>query len=328
VLNLLPDLGEWPNLDWKQWKDTAETLHMCTQVVGKMRLALTPLQNHWWNATFQVTARGLGASAMATGAGLLDVEFDLVSHEVVCRTSAGEIRKVALRAAPVARFYGEFFGALASLGVTVGINPMPVEVEQPIRCDLDTVHCSYDREAVARFWHALRIADTLLKRFSTNFYGKISPVHFFWGSFDLAVTRFSGRRTPQQSPDPITREAYSHQVISAGFWPGNGGYGRAAFYCYAAPDPEGFEKVVLPGKGGFNAELGEFILDYDDARATADPADAVLEFLEQTYAAAADRATWDRPNLDRTDEVARAVRLKAPEPRSRIAKGSRDPRTD
>jgi hypothetical protein len=316
VLNLLPDLGEWPRLDWEQWKDTAETLHMCMQVVGKTRLALTPLQNHWWNTTFYVSARGLTTSAMPTDKRLLDVEFDLLSHQVVCRTSAGEMRRVALRAVPVAQFFNEFFDALASLGVSVKINPTPVEVENPIRCDLDTVHCSYDRDAVTRFWHTLRIADTLLKRFSTNFYGKISPVHFFWGSFDLAVTRFNGKRAPQRSTDPIQREAYSHEVISAGFWPGNGGYGRAAFYCYAAPDPEGLDRAVISSKGGFNAELGEFILDYDDVRTATDPAETVLEFLEQSYSAAADGANWDRPNLDRTDDVARAVHLKAPDPGS------------
>jgi len=313
VLNLLPDLGAWPRLDWEQWKDTAETLHMCMQVVGKTRLALTPRQNHWWNSTFYVTARGLTTLAMPIEAGLLDVEFDFLSHEVTCRSSAGEIRKIALRPVPVAEFFREFVSTLASLGVTVKINPMPVEVENPIRCDLDTIHCTYDRDAVTRFWHTLRIADTLLKRFSTNFYGKISPVHFFWGSFDLAVTRFNGKRAPQRFTDSIQREAYSHEVISAGFWPGNGGYGRAAFYCYAAPGPEGLDTAVISGQGGFNSGLGEFILDYDDARTAADPARTVLEFLEQTYSAAADQARWDRPSLDRTDDVARAVLLKAPE---------------
>lgn len=313
MLNLLPDLGAWPRLDWEQWKDTAETLHMCMQVVGKTRLALTPRQNHWWNSTFYVTARGLTTLAMPIEAGLLDVEFDFLSHEVTCRSSAGEIRKIALRPVPVAEFFREFVSTLASLGVTVKINPMPVEVENPIRCDLDTIHCTYDRDAVTRFWHTLRIADTLLKRFSTNFYGKISPVHFFWGSFDLAVTRFNGKRAPQRFTDSIQREAYSHEVISAGFWPGNGGYGRAAFYCYAAPGPEGLDKAVISGQGGFNSGLGEFILDYDDARTAADPARTVLEFLEQTYSAAADQARWDRPSLDRTDDVARAVLLEAPE---------------
>ena len=313
MMNPLPDFGEWPRLDWEQWQDTAETLHMYMQVVGKTRLALTPVQNHWWNSTFHVTARGLTTSAMPIERGLLDVEFDLLSHELVFRTSAGEIRRIALRSVPVAEFFKEFFSTLASLGVNVTINPMPVEVQNPMRCDLDMVHGTYDRDAVRRFWHTLRIADTLLRRFSTNFYGKISPVHFFWGSFDIAVTRFNGKRAPERFSDSIQREAYSHEVISAGFWPGNGGYGRAAFYCYAAPGPEGLDKTVISGRGSFNSKLGEFILDYDDARTATDPAETVLEFLEQTYAAAADRAKWDRQNLDRTDAVARAVHLKAPQ---------------
>jgi len=306
-VNPLPDLGEWPRLEWEQWKGTAETLHMCMQVVGKTRLALTPLQNHWWNTSFYLTARGLATAAMPINKGLLDVEFDFVTHEVVCRTSAGQIGKIALRAVPVAQFFQEYFATLKAFAIDVKINPTPVEVADPTRCDVDTVHCSYEREAVARYWQALRIADTLLKRFSTNFYGKISPVHFFWGSFDLAVTRFSGRRAPARFTDVIQREAYSHEVISAGFWPGNGGYGRAAFYCYAAPVPEGLGSSVISGKGGFNSKLGEFILDYDDARATADPAEAVLGFLQETYSLAAAKANWDTSSLDRTDEVADAV---------------------
>ena len=312
---LLPDLGEWPELDWEQWKDTAETLHMCMQIVGKTRLALTPLQNHWWNVPFYLTARGLTTSAMpADGGILLDIDFDFLSHEVVCRTSRGEVGSVALRPVAVADFFHEFFKMLASIGVSVRINPNPVEVANAIRCDLDTVHCSYDREAVTRFWHVLRISDTLLKRFSTNFYGKLSPVHFFWGSFDLAVTRFNGKRAPARpGADSVQAEAYSHEVISAGFWPGNGGYGRAAFYSYAAPVPEGLDRVVIAGKGGFNPKLGEFILDYNDARSASDPVDTVLEFLQETYSAAANAAKWDRANLDRIDAVARAVRLKKPQ---------------
>ena len=191
---------------------------------------------------------------------------------------------------------------------------MPVEVANPIRFDLDTIHCSYDSDAVNRFWHTLRIADTLLKRFSTNFYGKISPVHFFWGSFDLAVTRFNGRRAPARpGADSVQAEAYSHEVISAGYWPGNGGYGRAAFYSYAAPVPEGLAKAVISGRGCFNTGLGEFILDYDDARSASDPVGTVLEFLQETYSAAADAARWDRSNLDRNDGIAQAVRLKLPQ---------------
>jgi hypothetical protein len=220
----LADLGKWPPLEWEQWEDTAETVHMYMQIVGKTRLALTPIQNHWWNIPLYLTARGLTTSAMPADRGiLLDIEFDFVSHELVCRTSAGEIRKIALRPVSVAQFFEEFTKTLSSLGVSVKIHPMPVEVANPIRCDVDTVHCSYDSDAVTRFWHVLRIADTLLKRFSTNFYGKISPVHFFWGSFDLAVTRFNGKRAPARpGADSVQAEAYSHEVISAGFWPGNG----------------------------------------------------------------------------------------------------------
>ena len=297
----LPNFGSWPDLEWEQWKETAETLHMYTQIVGKTRLTLTPLQNHWWNVPLYVTARGLSTSPMPTPDGqLLDVEFDFLAHEVVCRTSRGDIRKIPLSAKAVAEFFREFFEALAALGVHVTIDRMPVEVANPIRCDLDTVHCSYDKDAAWRFWRVLTIADTLLKRFSTNFYGKISPVHFFWGSFDLAVTRFNGKKAPPRpGADAIQAEAYSHEVISAGFWPGNGGYGRAAFYAYAAPVPEGLNKTVLQGKGAFNQTMGEFLLDYSDVRNADDPAGTVLQFLEETYSAAADAAKWDRANLDR-----------------------------
>jgi hypothetical protein len=304
------DFGEWPALEWNAWNETADTLHMYLQIVGKTRLALTPRQNHWWNVPLYLSARGLTTSPMPVGRGLLiDVEFDFLAHQLNCRTSHGEIAGLPLRPMSVAQFFGEYFEMLASLGISVSIDPMPVEVENPIRCDLDTVHHHYDGDAAQRFWRALGIADTLLKRFSTNFYGKISPVHFFWGSLDLAVTRFNGKRASARAgADFIQAEAYSHEVISAGFWPGNGGYGRPAFYCYAAPVPDGLDRLALSGPGGFNATLGEFILDYDAARCAADPADAVLEFLVDTYSAAANAARWDRQELDRHDEVARAVR--------------------
>jgi hypothetical protein len=282
---------------------------MYLQIVGKTRLVLTPTQNHWWNVPFYVTARGLWTSSLLVPGGmLLDIEFDFLSHEIVCRTSAGDVGKIELRPRPVAEFFDEVSKTLTTLGVHVEIDRMPVEVANPIRFDLDTVHYSYERDAVSRFWHALVIADVLFKRFSTNFYGKISPVHFFWGSFDLAVTRFSGRKAPPRSgADLIQAEAYSHEVISAGFWPGNGGYGRAAFYVYAAPVPEGLSKVVLAGKGAFNQEMGEFLLDYADAQKTANPVETVLEFLQETYSAAADLAKWDRTSLDRKDNVGRAA---------------------
>ncbi len=308
----LPNLGEWPALDWNQWKDTAETLHMYMQIVGKTRLSLTPTQNHWWNVPFYLTARGLTTSAMPADSGrLLDIEFDFVSHAVVCRMSNGEVRSIPLRPVSVSSFFEQFTQTLAGLDIHVEINPMPVEVATPIRCDLDTVHESYDSEAVTRFWKTLIIADALLKRFSTNFYGKISPVHFFWGSFDLAVTRFNGKKAPPRAgADSIQSEAYSHEVISAGFWPGNGGYGRAAFYAYAAPTPEGLQRTKLKGKGRFDATLGEFLLDYAEARESDDPVDIVLQFLEETYSASADLAGWDRETLDRHDRIAAAVRQK------------------
>jgi Family of unknown function (DUF5996) len=305
----LPDLGEWPTLDWEQWKDTAETLHMYTQIVGKIRLTLTPTQNHWWNVPLYVTARGLSTSAMPVGRGqLLDIEFDFLSHELILRKSDGEVCKIDLGPMPVSDFYREFFHTLSVLGIEIEINPMPCEVANPVRFDRDSVHASYDKDAVTRFWRVLSIADTLFKRFSTSFYGKISPVHFFWGSFDLAVTRFNGRKAPPRpGADAIEAEAYSHEVISAGFWPGNSGYGRAAFYAYAAPAPEGLNKTILRGKGSFNQQMGEFLLDYSDVRAAADPVEVVLGFLQETYSAAADLAKWDRANLDRDDHISRAA---------------------
>ena len=309
MLQPIQDLGEWPPLEWEQWKATAETVHMYSQIVGKARLALTPIQNHWWNVPLYVTARGLSTSAVPAGRGrLLDIEFDFVTHQLVCRLSSGEIRKLDLRPIPVADFFAEFRQILTVLGIEVEIDSVPAEVSDPIRFDQDTVHRSYDKDAVQRFWRVLTIADTIFKRFSTNFYGKISPVHFFWGSFDLAVTRFNGSKAPARpDADSIQAEAYSHEVISAGFWPGNGGYGRAAFYSYAAPTPEGLNGTVLHGKGIFNQRMGEFLLDYEDVRLVTNPAEIVLNFLQETYSAAADLAKWDRANLDRNDDVSRAA---------------------
>jgi Family of unknown function (DUF5996) len=306
------NLKTWPELNWNEWKDTADTLHMFMQIVGKTRLALTPIQNHWWNVPLYLTARGLSTSAMPVPAGgLLDIEFDFIAHELVCRSSSGQVRKLTLRPQTVAAFFAEYLAALASLDVEVDIDPMPAELKEPIRFDQDTVHKSYDSDSVLRFWQVLSEVDTLLKRFSTNFYGKISPVHFFWGSFDLAVTRFNGRRAPARpGADAIQAEAYSHECISAGFWPGNGGYGQAAFYCYAAPVPESLSNTTLTSRGAFNKDLGEFLLNYDEVRQSGNPAQTILDFLESTYSAAADTAKWDRTNLDRHDDIASAaVRL-------------------
>ena len=220
----------WPSLVWDEWAATADTLHMWTQIVGKTRLALTPLQNHWWNVPLYVTARGLGTSAMPYGDDVLDIEFDFVAHELHLRMGSGRTMVIKLRPQTVADFYKEYLGCLASLGVEVEIDPMPCEQAHPIRFDLDTEHKSYDSKYVERFWRVLVEAEKVFRQFGTGFVGKVSPIHFFWGSFDLAVTRFSGRPAPpRDGADSIQREAYSHEVISAGFWPGNGGYGAAAF---------------------------------------------------------------------------------------------------
>jgi Family of unknown function (DUF5996) len=292
---------QWPALPWEEWADTANTLHMWTQIVGKTRLALTPLQNHWWNVPLYVTARGLGTSAMACGYDVLDIEFDFVGHLLHMRLGSGRDHVLPLRAQTVADFYREYMDCLKELGVEVEIWPMPVEVANPIRFDLDTEHKSYDPEYAHQFWLVLVRAEKVFRAWGTGFLGKVSPVHFFWGSFDLAVTRFSGRAAPPRAgADSIQREAYSHEVISAGFWPGNGGYGAASFYCYAAPVPEGLaEAKVRPDAAGWDKALGEFIFKYDAVLKQASPEMAVMEFVESAYSAAADAAKWDRAALER-----------------------------
>ncbi len=274
---------------------------MWTQIVGKTRLALSPLQAHWWNVPLYVSARGLSTSAMPYGTELLEIEFDFVSHDLRFRLSDGASLTKPLRAQPVAEFYHDYQRNLAALGVEVHIYPVPVEQKNPIPFAEDTEHASYDPEYAHRFWRVLVRSDQLLQRFSSRFIGKMSPVHFFWGSFDLAVTRFSGRPAPpREGADSITREAYSHEVISAGFWPGNGGFGEAAYYCYAAPAPAGLDAATLqPAKATYNTELGEFILKYDDLRAEPSPDEALLQFLESSYDAAANLAHWDRGALER-----------------------------
>jgi len=300
----MADGGAWPELGWKGWKDTATTLHMWTQIVGKTRLALTPLQNHWWNVPLYVSARGLTTSAIPWRGDVFEVEFDFREHVLEMRLGSGagaELRlaQVELKPQSVAAFFAEYKAALASLGIEAKIWPMPVEVSAPVRFDLDTANAAYDRAAVTRFHQVLMRVDAVLKRFATGFQGKISPVHFFWGSFDLCCTRFSGRvASGPPRPDRMQQEAYSHEVISAGWWPGNGGFGEAAFYCYAAPVPAGLAgKPVQPG--AWDAELGEFILKYDEVRAAESPEDALMGFLETTYAAGADAARWDRAGLER-----------------------------
>jgi hypothetical protein len=291
----------WPELRWEEWAGTAETLHMWTQIVGKTRLALSPLQAQWWNVPLYVSARGLNTSAMPYGAEFLEIEFDFVSHELRFRSSTGASVATPLRAQSVKDFYAEFQRMLAELGVSVTIYGTPVEVPHPIPFAKDVEHAAYDPEAAHRFWRVLLRADQVLQRFSSRFVGKVSPVHFFWGSFDLAVTRFSGRPAPpREGADAITREAYSQEVISAGFWPGNGGYGKAAFYCYAAPVPKGLEAAKIePAEAKWDAGLGEFVLLYEDVRRAASPDEALMAFLQSTYEAGANLAGWDRAALER-----------------------------
>jgi hypothetical protein len=274
---------------------------MWTQIVGKTRLALCPLQAHWWNVPLYVSARGLSTAAMPAHGGVLEVEFDFSSHRLHFRLSSGARLSLPLRTQSVAAFFSEYQDSLAQLGIPVKIWPVPVEVQDPIPFANDTIHASYDAHYVERFWRILIRSTGLFQRFSSSFVGKVSPVHFFWGSFDLAVTRFSGRRAPERpGADPVTREAYSHEVISAGFWPGNGGFGEAAFYCYAAPAPAGYEGFqVAPRAAAFNSTVGEYILKYDDLLREPSPDDALMEFLQSAYSAAADAAQWDRASLER-----------------------------
>jgi Family of unknown function (DUF5996) len=299
--NLQIDSNSWPELKWSNWQSTADTLHMWTQIVGKTRLALSPLQAHWWNVPLYVSARGLSTSAMPCGSEMLEIEFDFVSHNLLFRISSGASLSLPLRAQTVADFYAEYQRGLAVLGVLVHIHPTPVEVEAPIPFAEDREHASYEPEYAHRFWRTLVHIDQIFQRFSSRFIGKVSPVHFFWGSFDLAVTRFSGRPAPpRKDADPITREAYSHEVISTGFWPGNGGFGDAAFYCYAAPEPAGLaEEPIEPAAARYNRTLGEFILKYDDVRVLPSPDDTLLNFLQSSYSAAAKLANWDRNALER-----------------------------
>ena len=286
-------------LPFDSWKDTLATLHMWTQIVGKVRLELCPLVNHWWNVTFYVTARGLTTSTMPFAAADVEVSFDFIDHKLLIQTCDGGTRVLALRPQSVADFYREFMAALAELGVEVKINTKPQEVPDPIPFEQDTLHASYDAEAVHRFWRILVWVDEVFKEFRAGFLGKVSPVHFFWGSFDLAVTRFSGRKAPPRR-GVITSEAYSHEVSSAGFWPGGGDIKGPAFYSYAAPEPQGFaDQPVLPKQAFYHPQMKEFLLLYDDVRAADSPRDALLAFLRSTYEAAANLAQWDRKALER-----------------------------
>ncbi len=291
----------WPPLPLAEWSATRDTLHMWTQIVGKVRLALSPLTNHWWEVPLYVSARGLTTSPIPYPLGIFEVEFDFIDHVLTIATSRGETKTMNLVPKSVARFYEEFMNHLASLGIEAKVWPMPVEVPNPIRFDRDTTHDSYDPQYANRCWRILATIDTIFKEFRARFIGKASPVHFFWGSFDLAVTRFSGRRAPERpGVDAITREAYSHEVISAGWWPGGGEFAAPMFYVYAAPEPPGFRaSPVHPAQAFYHAQLGEFLLSYDNVRAANDPKAALVEFLQSTYEAGATLGKWDRTALER-----------------------------
>jgi hypothetical protein len=291
----------WPSLPLASWKDTCATLHMWTQIVGKVRLALTPLVNHFWNVPLYVSARGLTTSRIPYGERAFELWFDFIQHRLVLETSDGEVKTIALAPRSVADFYREFVEMLRSAEIEVKIWRMPVEIPNPIAFDQDRIHSSYDRAAVESFWRILLTVDAVFNQFRAGFIGKSSPVHFFWGSFDLAVTRFSGRRAPERpGADPITREAYSHEASSVGFWPGSGDVKDAAFYSYMAPTPQGFaEARVRPDAAYYDKQLGEFLLMYEDVRKSASPSAALLEFCQSTYEAGANLGNWERKALER-----------------------------
>jgi hypothetical protein len=298
--------SDWPDLPLSDWADTCATLHLWTQVVGKIRLAHAPMVNHWWQVPLYVTCRGLTTSPIPYGARSFQIDFDFIDHRLTLRTNRGERETIPLGPRSVADFYAEMMGRLRGLGLETRIWTMPVEIEDAIPFDRDSAHASYDPEYVNRFWRILVQVDRLFTRFRAPFLGKASPVHFFWGSFDLAVTRFSGRRAPpltSKTPNLAARvmqEAYSHEVSSCGFWPGNGGFGKAAFFSYAYPEPPGFATApTRPDETVYDEDLGQFILPYDAVRRAPSPDDHLMQYLRSTYEAAADLAQWDRSALER-----------------------------
>ncbi len=290
----------WPTLPYDDWKDTQATLHMWTQVVGKVALALAPPLNHCWSSALQVTPRGLTTRTLPSGRRTFAVDFDFVDHQLVVRVSDGAVRTLALAPRTVADFYRQVMTTLADLALPVNIWPMPVEIPTPIRFDEDTAHASYDRDAVNRWWRIVLQSAQILGETQHEFIGKSSPVHFFWGSFDLAVTRFSGRPAPPRDGPAFMQDAYSHEVISHGFWPGGGPLAGPAFYAYAAPEPPGLKDIAIRPEGaGYDTGMGEFLLPYDVVRAAPSARDAILEFVRTTYDRAATLANWDRQALDR-----------------------------
>ena len=293
----------WPSLPLDSWRDTRDTLQMWTQIVGKICLALTPRVNHFWNIALQITPRGLMTPALPYGDRTFTLTFDFVAHELVIQISDGTREVLPLRPQTVADFYRALMDTLHRLGIDVRIWTMPVEVPEPIRFEQDTTHRSYDAAAAHRFWEVLLAIAPALQAFRAEFIGKCSPVHFFWGSFDVAVTRFSGRRAPERpGADTITRESYSHEVISHGWWPGGGAIDEPAFYAYAAPEPEGLKTAqVEPAAAFYSPDLSEFVLPYEAVRLAAQPEADLRAFLRTTYDAAARLARWDRASLERTE---------------------------
>jgi len=291
----------WPALPFAQWRDTCETLHLWTQVVGKIALATTPLVNHHWNVALHLTSRGLATQALHAGpARSFTMTFDFVGHRLLIQCSDGGLETLALVPRTVADFHAAVMDALGRLGIAVRIWTMPVEIEDPIAFERDTVHRQYDPVSVNAFWRALLSMRPVFEEFRGRFVGKSSPVHFFWGSFDLASTRFSGRRAVSVPDDPIEREAYSHEVISHGFWPGSGTVGDAAFYAYARPEPEGLaQAIVRPAQARYEKSFGIFVLPYEHVRTSASPEGELMTFLESSYEAAARLAQWDRESLER-----------------------------
>ena len=295
----------WPELHYAAWRDTCATLQLWTQIVGKIRLALTPWLNHSWHVTLRVTARGLATPLIAAPGCDFQIEFDFVEHLLWVRTTDGRFRRAMLRPVSVAEFFADLLIVLSELGITVQIDEMPNEIPDAVRFSEDRVHAAYDRDYANRFWRVLVRSHEVFSHFRSSFLGKSSPVHFFWGSFDLAVTRFSGRRAPPHPggiphlADAVVREAYSHEVSSAGFWPGGGPIDYPAYYSYAYPAPDGFASApVRPPLAFFSNSLGEFILPYEAARTAPDPKQALMEFLQSTYEAAADAGRWDRAALE------------------------------
>ncbi len=299
------DSGVWPALPLEEWQDTYATLHMWTQIIGKIRLAQAPLINHWWQVTLYVTSRGLTTLPIPHGHRSFQIDFDFIDHQLRIAVSDGRVRTIPLAPRSVADFYDEVLATLASLGLEVRIWSTPVEIENPIPFERDDQHASYDPEYAQRFWRILVQTDRVFTEFRSHFLGKVSPVHFFWGGCDLAVTRFSGRRAPEHPSTPlvadfVVREAYSHEVSSCGFWPGGGPLPRPVFYAYAYAEPPGYrEASVQPKEAFFSGDFGEFILLYDDVRKAKNPDKVLLDFLQSTYEVAANLAGWDRAALER-----------------------------